>query len=513
MSIPEEIAYNAIKAAPKPPNLPNQQESLNEPPRPLRKKAPPAEPFPIGALGGILGNAALAIHDKIQAPLAICAQSVLAAATLAVQPRRDVMLPIGQKRPLGNYWLSIAGSGERKTSADNEAIAPVEAREAELQAQYDVDCGAWKNKQDAWDQKRRNILINKKDHKTPESMSAALNALGPAPAAPLMPMMVCPEPTYEGLCRLYMHGLPSVGLFSSEGGQFIGGHGMSEDNKLKTCTAICGLWDGKPIKRVRAGDGAIMLRGRRLSMHLMVQPGVASTLLSDAVLLDQGLLSRFLITAPETTAGTRFHKELKPETALHLQCYHQRMLDILRKPMPLAEGKNNELEPTLISLSPSAAKAFYGFSDQVEGMIKPGGSMEPIISLANKLPEHAVRLAAVIALVEDLEATEINPLHLSAGISLAEYYAGEAMRMLGEAFIPPDMKLAERLLAWLHHSWKQDVVSLPDIYQRSLNAIGDKKTAKRMVGILEDHGWLVEIPGGLMIEGVKRNEAWRVVHE
>lgn len=493
--------------------LDNAEIFQNEPPRPLRKKAPPPEPYPINELGEVLANAALAIHDKIQAPLAICGQSVLAAATLAVQPHRDVMLPIGQKRPIGNYWLSIAGSGERKTSADNEAIAPIEQWEAELKAQYDVDHIAWKNKQDAWETQRAEILKDKRNYKTVESKVVALDALGDAPAAPLMPMMVCPEPTFEGLCRLYILGMPSLGVFSSEGGQFIGGHGMNEDNKLKTSTAISCLWDGKPIKRVRAGDGSVTLPGKRLSMHLMVQPGVAAKMLSDAMLLDQGLLSRFLITAPETTAGTRFHKPEKPETVLHLQLYHQHILDILRKPLPLAEAKTNELDPPIISLTPAAAKAFYGFADHVEELIKPGGRMEPIISLANKLPEHAVRLAAVIALVEDINVSEITHLHMASGINLAQYYVVEAIRMLGEAIISPDVALAERLLAWLHHSWKLDVVSLPDIYQRGLNAIGDKKTAKRIVDVLVDHGWMAAIPGGSIIEGVKRKDTWRIIHE
>ena len=59
-----------------------------------------------------------AIQDKVQAPIAICAQSVLAAATLAVQGRADVQLPTGQSRPISGYFITVAGSGERKTSAD-----------------------------------------------------------------------------------------------------------------------------------------------------------------------------------------------------------------------------------------------------------------------------------------------------------------------------------------------------------------------------------------------------------
>ncbi len=89
---------------------------------------------------------------------------------------------------------------------------------------------------------------------------------------PLEPLLLCEEPTYEGLVKLLAAGQPSVGLFSDEGGRFIGGHGMNPDNLLKTAAGMSGLWDGKPVDRVRGGDGATKLYGRRVSCHLMVQP-------------------------------------------------------------------------------------------------------------------------------------------------------------------------------------------------------------------------------------------------
>jgi hypothetical protein len=110
-----------------------------EPPRPLTRELPPAHPFPAGALGDALGAAAQAIHDRVQTPLAICGQSVLAAAALAVQAHADVVLPIGlgQSRPLSICLFSIAATGERKTAY--EAMWPIWRREAALQKRYDDD--------------------------------------------------------------------------------------------------------------------------------------------------------------------------------------------------------------------------------------------------------------------------------------------------------------------------------------------------------------------------------------
>jgi hypothetical protein len=87
-----------------------------EPPRPLMRELPPPDPFPIEALGGILANAAIGIQDKTRAPIAICGQSVMAAATLVTQGHADVRLPTGQLRPLSNSsqpWLSPASAKRR----------------------------------------------------------------------------------------------------------------------------------------------------------------------------------------------------------------------------------------------------------------------------------------------------------------------------------------------------------------------------------------------------------------
>ncbi len=95
-----------------------------KPSRPLRRAMPPAEPYLVAALGDVLSPAAEAIHDKTQAPISIVAQAVLGAAALAVQGHADVILSTGQARPCALFLVSVAASGERKTSAILEAVTP-----------------------------------------------------------------------------------------------------------------------------------------------------------------------------------------------------------------------------------------------------------------------------------------------------------------------------------------------------------------------------------------------------
>jgi hypothetical protein len=117
-----------------------------EPPRPLTRELPPADPFPVDTLGDVLASAARAIHDRVQAPLAIGAQSALGAAALAVQGHADVVLPIGpgQSRPLTCYLITIALSGERKRMRHRGDVADPPARDRTASAARNRLCALYR---------------------------------------------------------------------------------------------------------------------------------------------------------------------------------------------------------------------------------------------------------------------------------------------------------------------------------------------------------------------------------
>jgi hypothetical protein len=365
-----------------------------------------------------------------------------------------------------------------------------------------------RNRLAVWERERARIL---KDGKTKGvAAKAELDALGPEPPKPLTPLLACPEPTFEGLCLLLAGGYPSVGIFSDEGGQFVGGHGMSDDSRLRTAAGLSGLWDGEPIRRVRATDGTSVLPGRRVALHLMMQPGVASRLLSDRALLDQGLLSRMLVCAPESRAGTRLWREPSDASRNALVDYHDLLRDLHAAELPLAKGKRNELEPRVLRLSREARDLWIQYADRNEVQLGSGGALYPVRGLANKLPEHAARVAAVLTLTTDLDADAVQGDRMAAGIEIVQLYATEALRLFDAGQTDAELHDAERLRRWLLDEWKERAIGLPEIYQRGPNAIRSAKIARQLVGILEDHGWLLRLPKGAEIDGAHRREAWAI---
>lgn len=435
-------------------------EKIERPtPLPLRRETAPANPYPIKALGKVLGGAANAIVDKVGCPDAIAAQSVLSAAALATQPHADVVHPATLDcRPISLFLVTVAASGERKSAADKIALHPISLREAELYEQHMRDQHAYCDARDAY-QRAREAIIRKYKGNMIEAKKQ-LAALGPAPHAPLVPLLTAPDPTLEGLHKLMSVGEPSMGLFNDEGGTFIGGYGMTDEARLRTGAGLSSFWDGAPVKRVRGGDGATILRGRRLSLHIMVQPGIAEGLLSDLTLQNQGLPSRLLVAAPNSLAGTRMQKPLKATTEPALKRFNTGLLKLLRKPQRRATLENPELNPLPLQLSAKARKLWAAFADECERDLAAGERLEPVRAFANKLAENALRIAAVLELVDNPDAKEISVDAFDRAVTIARYYAGEALRLFEQGTSSIEINRAEKVLRWLHEGWGQSTVGL-----------------------------------------------------
>src|SRR5690349_4512555 len=144
----------------------------------------PDEPtkFPSEVLNGLFGTSTRAVHNATQAPLAMCAASVLAMAAVAVQGHRDVELPGAGRRPISLYLLSIAESGERKSSADRRVKAALELRQLELNEQYKSDLTSYARDKAAYESAKAEAI---KSAKTYAAKKAALEALGPEPESPI----------------------------------------------------------------------------------------------------------------------------------------------------------------------------------------------------------------------------------------------------------------------------------------------------------------------------------------
>jgi hypothetical protein len=489
--------------------IPMETHFLPEGPQPLVRELAPGASYPVASLGP-LRAVVEAVHGMTQAPVAIPAASALSVASLAVQGFADVQT-LGGLRPLSLYALTIARSGERKSACDAPLMAALRAHEKEAaQAQRDA-MQSWTNAHALWKGARDKILADAKSGKGERRIAAEadLQALGPEPAAPPSADRTVTEPTFEGLTKLFATGQPSLGLFSDEGGQFLGGHAMNSDNRQKTLAALNDLWQGNPIRRTRSGDGHATLYGRRLAVHLMVQPGVARGFMADPMAADTGFLPRFLMCEPPSAIGTRMQANAKTDDAT-LANFGNRLRDILETPLPM-DPETRELQPRTLDLSPGARALLVGLSDALEAAQAPGGDLAHISGTASKVAEQAARIAGVLTLWRDLHAPDVQPGDMADAIALAQYYLSEASRLSNAATVSAEIDRAETLRRWLLECWAEADVQTRDVVRLGPNPLREGPKARAALGILEQHGWLVRHEAGTILRGVARKEAWRIV--
>lgn len=473
-------------------------------PQPLVREMPKGEPYPVDALGP-LRAAVEAVQRKRQAPVAIPAQSALAVAGLALQGFANVET-LGGWRPLSLYCLTIAGSGERKSSCDDDLMQAMHDYEREQEQAYRDARKGWAIDHAIWKKRHEKVLNNIKGGK---SDRGELESLGPEPSPPPLHNRLASEPTYEGLTRLFAEGQPTLGLFSDEGGQFLGGFAMSQDNRQKTLAALNDLWQGKPIRRTRQGDGAFTLHGRRLSLHLMAQPLVVHALLADPLASDTGFLPRCLISEPETTIGTRLYRAGGFDLSA-IDEFGERLGDILHTGLTM-DPETRELRPRQLNLSPAARSALIQFSDEVERGQATGQPFEAIRGYASKAAEQAARIAGVLSLWSDMGVCEVSGEAMQCGIALARWYLGEALRLSGVALISEAVAKAEALRAWmLSESWGKTWLTLREIVRLGPNSLREGPKARKAVELLTEYGWLIPMKGAV-IDGQVKREAWRIV--
>lgn len=480
-----------------------------EGPQPLVRLTPAGAAYPVHALGPVR-PAVEAVQGQTQAPIAIPAQSALAVAALAVQGFANVET-LGGQRAISLYCLTIALSGERKSSCDSPFMDAVRTFEREQADAQRDELERFRNAHAIWEGQRKAMLSSAKmkDKIKATAAKADLDALGPEPSPPPSMDRTVSEPTYEGLIRKFAEGQPTLGLFSDEGGQFLAGHAMGRENRTKTLAAFNDLWQGNPIQRTRAGEGSLVLYGRRLSIHLMAQPYVVREFMADPLTADTGFLPRFLICEPTSTIGTRLNANARIDSRA-LGAFSDRLKAILETPLPMDE-KTRALSPRLLPLAKQGREVLVRFSDEVEVAMQSGGIYAPITGYASKAAEQAARIAAVLTLWEDLNAKEVSADNMSKALDLAKYYLDEALRLHGASNLSAETDKAEKLRVWLLDKWDEIDIVPSDIVQSGPYCLRERKAVTPAIRMLVDTGWLIPLDAPAIVRGVSRKEAYRIV--
>lgn len=425
--------------------------------------------YPFDALGPLLGNAARAIAMDVQAPDSLAGGSVLAAASLAVQALANVVLPHGQCSPLSVYVITGAGSGDRKTGVDAVACKAVEEMRKQQSRKYAKELERY-----VADQGSREKGDDEIARPTPKSLTTS-NA------------------TIEGISRL-LKNQSHVGVFSAEGGEMLNGYSMRGEQRSAGLAFYLKVWSGESIDSLRGGDGLSVLLNRRVAMHVLVQPVLLGQLLSDPLAQGQGLLARCLIAQPETLAGHRPYKDCNPLENPDVIAFNSAMESLLATtPLVCAEGDGYELRPRDLQLSDEAKALWIAFYNLIELQQASGSDLDGARPFASKAAEHAARIAGIITLCENPNATTISGAAMDGAIEVTGFYLSEHIRLTGAGSAERRNASLRDLLSWMQD--RAPTVPKKDVLQKTPRSLRNLKAAgiSQLTTELVSRGYIREL--------------------
>jgi len=427
-------------------------------PQPLVAKGI-AEQYPLDALPDGIKAAVEEVFAFVKAPPALIASSALSVLSLTCQALADVQRAERLQSPIGLFMLSIADSGERKTTCDNFFTQPIRRWQDEQEELLAPEVKRYAAEIDAWTVQREAILADIKaatkgttNKKSTKNISQLKDDLiqheHDKPTPPKIPKLLLGDETPENLAWGLAKKYPSAGVLSNEAGVVFGAHGMSKDSAMRNLGLLNILWDGGTLSVGRRTSESFEVKDARLTVGLMIQEPALQEFFakSGALARGTGFLARFLVAWPESTQGYRLFTEA-PRNWPHLEAHNQRITEILNLPIPLTE--EGTLSPAVLSLTPEAKQAWVNYHDAIEVELAKNGELYDVRDVAAKTADNATRLAALFQIYESGGLTAISADNFDRASRIATWHLSESRRFFGELILPVEIQDAAKLDWWL----------------------------------------------------------------
>lgn len=380
-------------------------------PRAILGDSPFAAPeYPVEALGP-LAPVARAIADGGQLDIAMAGQVALATAALMTQGLWNVRTLAGVK-PLTLYMLTVAESGDGKSTAESVALSKVAETE---RAEHDLFVA---------EQARR--AADKGDTRPP----------------PITPYRTMKDATAQGIWRAFKDGQPSQGSFTAEAAVMLCGWGMSSEHRAHTAAALNDLWDGSAVSLSRGTDGRTQLYGRRLAVHWLIQPDAARQALHDPLLTTIGYWPRFLVAWP-APLKPRLARQWRPELDPAITAFWSRCAELFREPLLGCDAGTPVIEADAAALT-VAKKSFEALEQAAR---TAGGRLADIRAFAVRATEQAFRVAAVLTAWSGSEEIDANTFR--DAVRLVAYSLETWQGIFGSRAEAEVADWARTLLSWL----------------------------------------------------------------
>lgn len=431
--------------------------------------------FPVNALPKIIRDAVLEVQANVKAPLALVASSALGAVSLACQNSIEVCRMSDLKSPCSLFLLTIAESGERKTSVDALFTKPIRSFEEEQAEKHQQAMITYEAERLAWAAVQKGILsvIKKKTIRgeaTDHDVQRLTEHSAKEPRRPKLVKLIYGDATPEGIKLGLCKNGPSAGIMSDEAGSIFNGRALNDLGFVNT------LWDGVSTSVDRSSKESFVVNNPRLTMSLMIQEGGLRKYIDrrGSEARDIGFLARFLVAYPLSTQGTRFiqHPIMSWE---YLPKFQECIANNLQK--SIRDNGQASSERVCLSFSPDAQERWLRAYNAIESRVTPGGPLSNIKDYAAKVADNLARMAALFHYFEGNQG-DITFEAVDCAAEICSWYVSEFLRLFApQPQIPQYQVDANQLECWLvNMAQSSGMVTLKKNYIRQYgpNALRNK---------------------------------------
>lgn len=402
--------YNALNLIPTSPQSRQGQETLS---------SSPVQLFPPE-----LENMIRALHDDSHIPVALISNVALAAASLACQGLVDVIQPhTNTPEPCSLYLLTVADSGEGKTTINKLIMKPFYDFASEMKREYTARMADYKREHKIWKVVQQGLDSNlrqaiKKGYSGEHEIGLSEEHARKEPSSPVRPAFIYEDVSLKALVEgLSEH--PDAGFLSDEAITFFKSYLKNHPGLLNKA------WDGEPYDFRRA-DGEIYEIRPSLTFSLMAQPGIFMDYLKKHgdTARSSGFLSRFLFAWIDRTDGHRNRRAISDRTKYSLNVFYEKVSVLLEK------QKRNFYGPALqkktLRLTPEALTLWQNKITETENRLAPGHEWEHIRDIASKSGANTLRMAALFQYMQDVDAEFIQPDIMACSLGIMDWYLKQA---------------------------------------------------------------------------------------
>lgn len=408
--------------------------------------------YPMDAFLVVVREAGFEVKRNVQAPDAMIGLALINAMAMACQPLIKVKLPMGQVRPVTQYVMTVAESGERKSTVDELLLSPYREHDRNVMLAHDAEIEKYFIERDWWEAKRaclvRASVKSGLDAEAVEALKAErVEHAKLKPKKPRMRLLIRQDITPRAIMDALAGNGESIAIVTDEGQMLFKSGAMANLGLLNS------LWGSPEVLSLnRSKEDHVLVMAPRASISIMTQPDVLRDYIGKrgSVAKGSGHWARYLVAWPQSNVG---YRPVDDGEAIweHLPVFHDRIKQLLSLQAEMyVSGK---VDPKLLEFTGDAKVRWFAQANRTEWMLRPGDYLHDITDFGSKAMEIVARLAAVMHYFAG-EKGDISLDTLERAIAIVAYHVDQYKELFSPRLAPPEDQVdARKVELYLRDLW------------------------------------------------------------